>query len=134
MRFRQFFRAALLLPLLLGLLAGKPANADGNLKKVKHVVVIMQTEQINNGIENPADDQTMSFYTEDDIPFYYSLASKFAINDRYFASVLGPTFPNRSYLLAATSFGHLTTSDTFAPPGATSPSPARFWTCWRKTT
>jgi phospholipase C len=27
--------------------------------------------------------------------------------------VLGPTFPNRSYLLAATSFGHLTTSDTF---------------------
>ena len=42
MRFRQFFRAVLLLPLLLGLLAAKPANADGNLKKVKHVVVIMQ--------------------------------------------------------------------------------------------
>src|SRR5579859_3198743 len=42
MRFRQFFRAALFLPLILGSLAVAPANADGNLKKVKHVVVIMQ--------------------------------------------------------------------------------------------
>jgi phospholipase C len=63
----------------------------------------------------------MGFYTQDDIPFYYNLASQFAINDRYFASVLGPTFPNRAYLLAATSFGHLTTSDTFPPPGGYKP-------------
>src|ERR1700688_142553 len=42
MRLRQFFRAALFLPLILGLLAVAPAKADGNLKKVKHVVVIMQ--------------------------------------------------------------------------------------------
>ena len=231
MRFRQFFRAALFLPLILGLLAVAHANADGNMKKVKHVVVIMQenhsfdnyfgalayapgspyhrglfgcrdgdhscvdgltcvpdnsgglhcynanrdddgslvsvfhdsrrcaspdldhswlgtheemnflnpngtrrfslsdgfvrvndkTEQIDNGVENRTDDQTMGFYTQEDIPFYYSLASNFAINDRYFASVLGPTFPNRSYLLAASSFGHLTTSDTFAPPGGYKP-------------
>lgn len=60
-------------------------------------------------------DQTMNFYNQDEIPFYYDLAQKFAVSDRYFASVLGPTFPNRSYLLAATSFGHLTTSDTFPP-------------------
>ena len=57
----------------------------------------------------------MSFYDQADLPFYYDLAQKFAIDDRYFASVLGPTFPNRSYLMAATSFGHLTTSDTFPP-------------------
>ncbi len=73
------------------------------------------TEQVDNGVESPTEDQTMGFYNQDDIPFYYSLASQFAVNDRYFAPVLGPTFPNRSYLLAATSFGHLTTSDTFAP-------------------
>jgi len=42
MRSVQIFRAALFLPLILGLLAADPANADGNLKKVKHVVVIMQ--------------------------------------------------------------------------------------------
>jgi phospholipase C len=48
-----------------------------------------------------------SFFYEDDtvIPFYYSLASTFAVGDRYFASVLGPTWPNRYFMMAATSFG-----------------------------
>lgn len=79
------------------------------------------TEQLDNGVESPTEDQTMGFYTQDDLPFYYSIAQSFAVNDRYFAPVLGPTFPNRSYLLAATSFGHLTTSDTFPPPGGYKP-------------
>ena len=79
------------------------------------------TEQLDNGVESPTEDQTMGFYTQDDIPFYYDLAARFAVSDRFFASVLGPTFPNRSYLLAATSFGHLTTSDTFPPPGGYRP-------------
>jgi phospholipase C len=79
------------------------------------------TEQGDNGTETGADDQTIGFYNQDDIAFYYDLAQKFAINDRYFASVLGPTFPNRSYLMAATSFGHLTTSDD-APPNPFSPN------------
>lgn len=79
------------------------------------------TEQVDNGVENATEDQTIGFYNQNDIPFYYDLAQKFAISDRYFASVLGPTFPNRSYLLAATSFGHLTTNDTFPPPGGYKP-------------
>ncbi len=33
----------------------------------------------------------------------------------YFCSALGPAFPNRSYLMAATSFGHLTTKEELAP-------------------
>ena len=72
--------------------------------------------QPDNGVETPTDDDTMGFYTQDDLPFYYSLAQTFAIDDRYFSSVIGQTFPNRSYLLAATSFGHLTTSEIFPPP------------------
>ncbi len=79
------------------------------------------TEQLDNGVEGPFEDDTIGYYNQDDIPFYYKLASQFAVNDRYFASVLGPTFPNRSYVMAATSFGHLTTSDTFAPPGGYKP-------------
>jgi len=79
------------------------------------------TEQLDNGSESPREDQTMSFYNQDELPFYYALAQNFAISDRYFASVLGPTFPNRSYLLAGTSFGHLTTNDTFPPPGGYKP-------------
>jgi phospholipase C len=85
------------------------------------VLVNDQTEQLDKGVESGIDDQTMSFYTQSEIPFYYSLAEKFTIDDRYFSSVIGPTFPNRSYLLAATSFGHLTTSDSFPPPGGYQP-------------
>lgn len=81
------------------------------------------TEQIDNGVENPTDDQTMGFYNQNEIPFYYDLAQKFAISDRYFCPVLGPTFPNRSYLMAATSFGHLTTSEIGPPAGTTGYKP-----------
>ncbi|MCU1295960.1 MAG: hypothetical protein JWO91_238 [Acidobacteriaceae bacterium] len=78
------------------------------------------TEQVD-GPEGATDDQTMSFYNQDEIPFYYNLAQNFGINDQYFSSVLGPTFPNRSYFMTATSFGHLTTNDTFPPPGGYKP-------------
>src|SRR5207248_3053051 len=79
------------------------------------------TEQLDNGSESATDDQTIGFYNQSDIPFYYDLAEKFAISDREFASVLGPTFPNRSYLMAATSFGHLTSSDSLPPQGGYKP-------------
>jgi len=62
-------------------------------------------------------DEVMNFYTQDDLPFYYKLASTFAISDRHFAGTVGPTFPNRSFLEAATSFGHLTTADAVPPLG-----------------
>jgi phospholipase C len=42
---------------------------------------------------------------ERDIPFYYALARTFAIGDHYFSSMMGPTWPNRDFLYAATSFG-----------------------------
>src|SRR6185437_5398732 len=77
-------------------------------------------EQPDNGVESATEDQTMGFYTQDDLPFYYELAQTFAIDDRYFSSVLGPTLPNRMYLMAATSFGHVTTLDA-APQGGFAP-------------
>jgi len=96
----------------------RPNRSLLNPRNDGFVLVNDLTEQLDNGVESPFEDQTMNFYTQDEIPFYYDLAAKFAISDRYFSSVLGPTFPNRSYLLAATSFGHLTTSDSFPPPGS----------------
>jgi phospholipase C len=56
---------------------------------------------------NPDGERAMGYYDERDLPFYYTLAREFALGDRYFSSLLGPTFPNRSYLLAGTSFGHI---------------------------
>jgi phospholipase C len=78
-------------------------------------------EQPDDGVETPTEDETMGFYNQDELPYYYDLAQRFAISDRFFSSVIGPTFPNRSYLVAATSFGHLTTNDTFPPPGGYRP-------------
>jgi phospholipase C len=77
------------------------------------------SDQPDNGVETPTDDSTMGFYTQDDLPFYYDLARKFAIDDRYFSSVTGPTLPNRFYLMAATSFGHVDTGDS--APGTFKP-------------
>jgi phospholipase C len=95
-----------------------PRNTLGQSLMDGFVRVNDATEQLDNGVETPTEDQTIGFFNQADIPFYYDLAQKFAMSDRHFASLLGPTFPNRSYLLAATSFGHLTTDDTFPPPGS----------------
>jgi phospholipase C len=66
-------------------------------------------------------DEVMYFYTQADLPFYYNLGATFSVSDRHFAGMVGPTFPNRSYLETATSFGHLTTSDAVPPPGGYKP-------------
>lgn len=100
-----------------------PDNTLGNPLNNGFVRVNDSTEQIDNGVENPTDDRTIGFFNQLDIPFYYDLAQKFAIGDRHFSSLLGPTFPNRSYFLAATSFGHLTTDDIFPPVGSTGYKP-----------
>ena len=47
----------------------------------------------------------MGYWDSSSLPFYYSMASVFPIADRYFCSVLGQTYPNRRYLMAATSLG-----------------------------
>jgi len=49
--------------------------------------------------------RAMGYYDQRDIPFYYQLASTFSISDTYFCELLGPTFPNRLYYLASSSFG-----------------------------
>jgi phospholipase C len=43
----------------------------------------------------------MGYYTREDIPIHHMLADKFTVCDHYFASVMGPTVPNRLYWLSA---------------------------------
>src|SRR4029078_12598919 len=47
----------------------------------------------------------MGYWTEAALPFYYGLARTFPLADRWFSSCLGPTFPNRRFLLAGTAHG-----------------------------
>ncbi len=44
---------------------------------------------------------SIGYYGDQDIPFYAELARNYTACDRYFASILGPTFPNRLFLHAA---------------------------------
>jgi phospholipase C len=47
----------------------------------------------------------MSYWTGQDLPFYHGLARTFPLADHWFSSCLGPTFPNRRFLLAGTANG-----------------------------
>jgi phospholipase C len=47
----------------------------------------------------------MTYWTEEDLPFYYGLARAFPLATRWFCSCLGPTFPNRRFLIAGTAHG-----------------------------
>ena len=75
----------------------------------------------NVNAKDPTGARSMGYYTAQDLPFYHDLYSTFASGDRYFASALTQTFPNRFYLLAGTSFGHIR-NDVPPPDGYTQPT------------
>jgi phospholipase C len=47
----------------------------------------------------------MTYWEQQDLPFYYGLAQTFPLATRWFSSCLGPTFPNRRFLIAGTAHG-----------------------------
>jgi phospholipase C len=55
----------------------------------------------------PGKDATipMTYWTESHLPFYYGLARTFPLATRWFSSCLGPTFPNRRFMIAGTAHG-----------------------------
>ena len=53
-----------------------PRNTLGQSLMNGFVPVNDSTEQIDNGVENPTEDQTIGFFTQTDIPFYYDLWQK----------------------------------------------------------
>ncbi|HET9187154.1 MAG TPA: alkaline phosphatase family protein [Acidothermaceae bacterium] len=67
----------------------------------------------NDGFATSIEDTTpdadatlgMGYWTDADLPFYAGLARTFPLADRWFCSLLGPTFPNRRFMLAATANG-----------------------------
>ena len=65
---------------------------------------------------------TMSYYERQDIPFHFALAENFTICDGYHCSLLGPTWPNRMYLMTGwndpngTAGGPIITNVVPTPP------------------
>ncbi len=74
----------------------------------------------------PEQNEVMGYHDRTQLPFYYSLADRFTVFDRYFASVLGPTWPNRYYLHACTANGAM------AGPPPLLKEPTTLWELMKK--
>ncbi|HEV7887204.1 MAG TPA: alkaline phosphatase family protein [Acidimicrobiales bacterium] len=113
-----------------GVPAGSNPDKDGNLvalwprttgEQIKHLPTqswrgsrTQYDGGANNGfvkaleeIEAPANEVNagMAYWSGAELPFYYSLAQTFPLATSWFSSCLGPTFPNRRFLLAGTAHG-----------------------------
>ena len=63
------------------------------------------------------DELALTYYNQGDLGFIHEAARNYTTYDRYFASLLGPTWPNRFYKWSAQSGG--LKSNTLAPGGNT---------------
>jgi phospholipase C len=72
---------------------------------------------------SPGGPAAMGYWTPADLPFYSGLARTFPLADRWFASCLGPTHPNRRFLIAGTAGGTIHNHDAVSsdppPPSGT---------------
>jgi phospholipase C len=76
--------------------------------------------QLNGGFLAPGsgnDELALTYYNQGDLGFIHEAARNYTTYDRYFASLLGPTWPNRFYKWSAQSGG--LKSNTLAPGGNT---------------
>ena len=60
-----------------------------------------------DGFALAAGRDAVGYFRQDVLPYYHALARAFTLSDRHFADFLGPTWPNRLFMLSGTSFGHI---------------------------
>ncbi len=122
---------------------GKPTNsnpdANGNDVRAFHMANTCQLPkqpsqawnashvQLANGtntgfVRSDSGPVAMGYWTGDDLPFYYGLAKTFPVCDRWFASCLAQTFPNRRFLLAATALGTINNDISIVTNGPQPPN------------
>ncbi|ESW06268.1 hypothetical protein PHAVU_010G033400 [Phaseolus vulgaris] len=89
---------------------GEPWSESSTRKKVSARMEGFAQNSVKQKKGSTAE-TVMNGYKPDLLPVYRELVKEFAVCDRWFASVPGPTQPNRLYVHSATSYG-LTTQDT----------------------
>ncbi len=101
-----------------------------NTAQAKHLTQTWKSthDQIDGGamdgfVRSANNAEPMGYYTPEVLPFAYSLAGQFTVANRWFASMPGPTYPNRRFLLAGTAWGctvtDLKTLSDRPPPNGT---------------
>src|ERR1700760_1990697 len=58
-------------------------------------------------------EETMGYFTRDEIPFQYAVADAFTVCDGYHQGIMAPTSPNRMYFWTGTSSGYITNPDDY---------------------
>ena len=72
----------------------------GFVRSAQRVAAVLDDEAVT-----ARTDDVMGYWDAEQLPFYGSLARTFPLADRWFGSCLGPTFPNRRFLVAGTAHG-----------------------------
>ncbi len=74
-------------------------------------------EARNGGLWNdwvPAkSEETMGYFTRDEVPFQYAIADAFTICDGYHQAIMAPTSPNRMYFWTGTSSGWISNPNDY---------------------
>ena len=76
------------------------AKLDGFVKTAAH-------EAMGTGEQDTLGLRVMGYYDSGDLPFYHFIATNFGMSDRWFSPLLSRTQPNRMFIVAATSDGHV---------------------------
>ena len=99
------------------------SHTDYNLKNplssvatMDGFVYISSKDDPSNGGFDPGGTRAMAYYDQTALPYYYFMATNFATSDAWFAPVMTRTQPNRMYLMAGTSAGHVYPLPKGAPP------------------
>ena len=61
-------------------------------------------------VRSVENDAPMGYWTPEVLPFIYSMARTFCVNNRWFSSAPCQTYPNRRFLMAGTAYGNISTS------------------------
>jgi phospholipase C len=88
--------------------ADQPAEVDANgapNPPLNGFVFTAAYDAYSNSFMDVNGVRAMGYFEDSDLNFYYDLATKFAISDRWFSPVMDRTQINRAYIYAATSQG-----------------------------
>jgi phospholipase C len=76
-----------------------PQHGSYNGGLMNGFVTSRLTDVDGDDYDGEAAQYSMAYFTRNDVPFQWALADAFTICDGYHCSVLGPTWPNRLYLM-----------------------------------
>jgi phospholipase C len=76
-----------------------PQHGSWNNGSMNGFVTSRITDVDGDDYDGKAGQYSLAYFKRDDIPFQWALADAFTICDGYHCSVLGPTWPNRLYLM-----------------------------------